>query len=227
MSFISPIATDTNGNPITTGSQQTLGKDDFLELLITKLQYQDPLNPVQDEDFIAQLAQFSSLEQMNNIAEGISTSNEWDFLQMQSLNNVMASGLIGREVEADSSGVYLDSEGKPEITFTTSQQAAEIKFEIRNEAGELIATITEKDVDSGTGSITWDGNDTFGNRVAEGYYTVSATATSLSGESFRPSLKLVGLVSGVTYRDGSAYLMVGSTEIALGDVQEIRTPEDD
>ena len=99
MSFISPIPTDSRGNEIKTGSAQELGRNDFLELLIAKLQNQDPLKPMEDEDFIAQLAQFSSLEQMNNIAEGISASNEWDFLQMQSINNTMAAGLIGKEVD--------------------------------------------------------------------------------------------------------------------------------
>ena len=58
MSFISPVATDTNGNPRDTGSMQSLGRDDFLQLLVTKLQHQDPLKPMEDSDFIAQLAQF-------------------------------------------------------------------------------------------------------------------------------------------------------------------------
>ena len=60
MSFISPIATDVNGNEKATGSMQILGKDDFLKLLVTKLQNQDPLDPMADEDFIAQLAQFTT-----------------------------------------------------------------------------------------------------------------------------------------------------------------------
>ena len=75
-----------------TGSVQSLGKDEFLQLMVTKLQNQDPLNPMEDEDYIAQLAQFSSLEQLTNISDGLDESNEWDYLQMQSINNVMARG---------------------------------------------------------------------------------------------------------------------------------------
>jgi flagellar basal-body rod modification protein FlgD len=227
MSFISPIATDTNGNQKTTGSQQVLGKDDFLQLLVTKLQYQDPLDPVKDEDFVAQLAQFSSLEQMNNIAEGIESSNQWDYLQMQSLNNVMASGLIGREVTADFGGVYLDDDSEPKISYTLSEAAQSVTFEIRDSENKVVATITKEDLEAGSGSITWNGNDRMGNRVAEGYYTVTAEATAPTGETFDPSLKLIGEVTGVTYRDGSAFLIVNGSEIALGDITEIKTPQED
>jgi len=143
MSFISPVAVDASGNQRRTGGMQTLGKDDFLQLLLTKLQHQDPLKPMEDADFIAQLAQFSSLEQMNNIAEGIQASNQWDFLQMQSLNNAMAAGLIGREITADFSGVYLDGINQPGVSFTLDRAVSEVSFEIRDEQGNLIANITE------------------------------------------------------------------------------------
>jgi len=203
---------------------QNLGKDDFLELLITKLQHQDPLSPMDDEDFIAQLAQFSSLEQMANISEGIATANQWDYLQMQSVNNMMASGLVGKEIKAEYDGVYLDANNQPVISFTTSEYAEDIEFVIRDSQNNIVATLTEENVQPGTGTITWDGEDTLGNRVEEGYYTIEAKATDGDGETFTPHLSLVGIVSSIVYRDGAAYLSVNGTEIPLGDVTAIGEP---
>jgi flagellar basal-body rod modification protein FlgD len=227
MGFISPVAVDASGAQRQTGGLQTLGKDDFLQLLVTKLQHQDPLKPMDDEDFIAQLAQFSSLEQMNNIARGIETSNKWDFLQMQSLNNVMASGLIGREVTADFSGVYMDATSEPMISYTLTQPASEIEFQIRDEQGKLITTLTAENLEVGTGSIKWDGTNTAGNRVAEGYYTVTVSATAPSGANFTPSLELVGVVTTITYRDGAAFVMVNGTEVSLGDIRSVGQPREE
>jgi flagellar basal-body rod modification protein FlgD len=221
MGFISPIATDAQGNPQPTGNMQSLGKDDFLQLLITKLEHQDPLNPMEDEDFIAQLAQFSSLEQMYNIAEGIASSNEWDYLQMQSINNVMASGLIGRDVKAEYSGVYVDASNEPQITYTMSSAADEVTFVIKDEMGTIVATLTQDSVEAGVNTFTWDGTDDLGNRVDEGYYLIEATATTGAGTTIKPGLSLVGTVEAVIYRDGSAYLRVGGTEVPLGDIAAI------
>ena len=109
MSFISPVATDSNGKPKTAGAQQSLGKDDFLKLLVKKLENQDPLNPSDDQAFISELAQFSSLEQMNNIATELSTANNYSLMSSQSLNNSLAAGLIGKTVKADYSGIYVET----------------------------------------------------------------------------------------------------------------------
>ena len=221
MGFISPVATDSNGNPKTTGGTQSLGKDDFLQLLVTKLQYQDPLNPMDDENFVAQLAQFSSLEQMNNIADGIDASNQWDFLQMQSLNNVLASGLIGKEVSADFSGVYLDGSNEPTIGFELPEFAEDVKIEIYDANEILVETINKEDLESGSHEITWDGKDSKGNRADEGYYTIKVTATAPDGDDIDPELSLLGVVTKVVYRDGAAYLTVNGTEVSMGDVVSI------
>lgn len=227
MSFISPVATNSSGDTITTGSQQVLGKDDFLQLLVTKLEYQDPLNPTEDADFIAQLAQFSSLEQMQNIADGIETSNQWDYLQMQSVNNMMASGLIGTEATADFSGVYLDETNKPVISYTLDDVATKIEFEIRNEDGDYIDTITVDDPEVGQGQVEWDGKGALGSRADSGYYTVEATAYDAEGNTFTPSLELVGPVSKITYRDGAAYVTINGTEVALGDITSVGAPTEE
>ena len=221
MGFVSPVATDAQGNTIATGSMQSLGKDDFLQLLVTKLEHQDPLKPMEDEDFIAQLAQFSTLEQMNNIADGIATSNQWDYLQMHSINNVMASGLIGKDVKAEYSGVYVDATNEPQITYTMPSAASLVEIVVTDEAGQIVTTLTQDSVAAGINNFTWDGTDRSGNRVEEGYYQIEATALTEFGTTVQPSLSLVGQVEAVIYRDGSAYLRVDGTEVPLGDISAI------
>jgi len=224
MSFISPVATDASGNARATGSMQQLGKDDFLQLLVTKLQNQDPLKPMEDQDFIAQLAQFSSLEQMNNISEGIATSNQWDFLQMQSLNNALASGLIGKEIKAEYSGVYVANGKSTTVSFTMPEAASQVELTVKDASGNVITTLSKSNVGTGVNSITWDGTDNQGNRVDDGLYTVEAKAIRADGSSFSPALSLIGKVNTVVYRDGNAYVSVNGIEIPLGDIAAIGEP---
>ena len=224
MGFISPIPTDSRGNPIKTGSQQQLGRNDFLQLLVTKLRYQDPLDPASDEDFIAQLAQFATLEQMERISSGIESSAQWDFLQMQSINNMMAANLIGKEVKADYRGLYLQSDGDVTINFSVDEYAEQVRFIITNDAGETVANFTRDSVGPGSHTVDWDGRDTRGNRLPEGFYAVEIVATDGGGQEFSPSMSMVGIVEAITYRDGGAYLRVNGSDIALGDISAIGEP---
>ena len=219
MSAIGPVVTETGGTQAT--GLKTLGKDDFLQLMITKMRYQDPMNPMEDEDFIAQLAQFSTLEQMNNIANGIATSNEWDFLQMQSINNTMAAGLIGKDIKATYNGVYVDATNKPQITFTTDEFLTDATFTISDRAGNVVARIDATNLEPGVNSVEWNGRDNLGNRVEDGYYTIEASGTNAAGNTIHPRLSLIGTVETIVYREGAAFLRVNGTEIPLGDVTAI------
>ncbi|MGL4523940.1 MAG: flagellar hook assembly protein FlgD [Spirochaetia bacterium] len=78
------------------GGQQELGKEDFLKLLITQLRYQDPLKPMEDKEFIAQMAQFSSLEQTKNMADGLEKLNT-TLVAAQERSNALS--FLGRHVE--------------------------------------------------------------------------------------------------------------------------------
>jgi flagellar basal-body rod modification protein FlgD len=221
MSLVGPIDNNTAAAANQTGQTPTLGKNEFLQLLITKLQNQDPLRPMDDEDFITQLAQFSTLEQMNNIAEGIAEANQLDYLQMQSINNAMASGLVGKDIEANYSSLYVDKDNSPKLSFTVDLYAPTVEFTIKDADGNVVATLVEEDVQPGKHTLEWDGKDDSGQRVPEGHYTVEAVAYDANNETFTPELMLVGTVEAVTYRDGAAYLRVDGVEIPLGDITAI------
>jgi len=83
--------TQVKENPITTSEEIDLDRDAFMKILITQLRYQDPMNPMEDKEFIAQMAQFSSLEQMQQMNKSLNTFLESNFLYQ-------ASALIGKEV---------------------------------------------------------------------------------------------------------------------------------
>ena len=218
---ISDILSSGASTSVESTGTDTLGKDEFLQLLITKLEYQDPLNPMDDQDFIAQLAQFSSLEQMANISEGIAESNQWDYLQMQSINNVMAAGLIGKDVKASYDSIYYDGTNTPNISFTTNSFASDLTIKIKDAEGYTVATINDSEVSPGDQVYEWDGRNDFGNIVESGYYTLEVTGVDGSGNEFTPTLSLVGKVEAVTYRNGSAYFRINGIEVPFSDVSAI------
>ncbi|HOF01978.1 MAG TPA: flagellar hook assembly protein FlgD [Spirochaetota bacterium] len=102
----------------TTGREplKTMGKDEFLKLLITELQHQDPTNPMQDREFISQMSQFSSLEQMLNM-----NNNMEKFLSNMSFNS--SFDLLGKNVELQTPG-KMDEEGMPTVVKGTVQSVS-------------------------------------------------------------------------------------------------------
>ncbi|MFH2037158.1 MAG: flagellar hook capping FlgD N-terminal domain-containing protein [Candidatus Zixiibacteriota bacterium] len=226
MGIISPLATDTNGNPVQTGHLKELGKDDFLQLLVAKLTHQDPMEPMKDEAFIADLAQFSSLEQLANLNESINNSLDLDYLQMQTINNTMATSLIGKEVKASYNSVYLDGDNSPHINFSLTEFAKDITVSIYDESGALVRTINEQDFGIGENSMRWDGRDNNGNRLSDGFYTVDISGENADGEKVDVSTYIVGLVKGVSYHDGAAFLNINGLEIPLAMVNQINLYND-
>ncbi len=226
MAVISPVPTDANGNAMQTGHLKELGKDDFLQLLITQLQHQDPMNPLEDADFIAELAQFSSLEQINNMNDLLTENLDLGYLQMQTINNTMATSLIGREVEADFSAVYLDEDNTPKVTYNTLKPADQITIKVTDASGNVVATHTVEGVGVGSHSFTWDGHGDNGDRLPVGVYDITISGTDTEGNSFTPSMYISGKVEGVAYREGSAFLKVNGVEIPLAGINVINESEE-
>ncbi|MCP4568301.1 MAG: flagellar biosynthesis protein FlgD [FCB group bacterium] len=206
----------------TATSSKELDREAFLQLLVTQLQYQDPLEPAKNEDFIAQLAQFSSLEQMENMNSSLTSGLEWDYLLSQTISNTMATSLIGRSVKADSSQVYLDTGGSSNVAMQLDQAAAEITLTIRDGNGDAVRTITQRGMDAGDHTLLWDGLDDSGVQVAAGFYAVEITGVDGNGNDITPNTFLEGKVEGVSYQDGMALLTVNGQNIPLGMVHEVK-----
>jgi len=197
-----------------------LGKDDFLKLLITQLRNQDPLQPLNNDEFISQMAQFSSLEQLQDINDGVSSS----LMLNQSLNNALSTTLIGREVlvqgniisvsngEIQTAGFYTNEDGTAEVTISDSSGKV-IRHLTINVSGENYVT------------IDWDGLSDEGEKVEDGDYSFAVSFTNKDGVTKNVSPYIEGLVSAIKFINGSAYVEVDGKNYNLSQLVEIRSFE--
>ncbi len=131
-----------------TNSNSVLGKDDFLKLLITQLKNQDPMNPTDGTQFASQLAQFSSLEQLSNLNDAIQQSMNNSLYLTQSINNSLASNLVGKNVKVLSDSVTNSGQGETELGYTLPQNAASASIEIQDQYGATVKTIAGNSINS-------------------------------------------------------------------------------
>ena len=195
----------------------TLGKEDFLQLLVTQLQYQDPLNPMENTEFTSQLAQFSSLEEMYNMNENLQNL----LLYQASINNSQAVNFIGKDVSAVGNEIAINSGVPEDIYYDLAEDATEVNISIRDSNGELVRTITIQSQDSGEQVVEWDGEDNDGNELPDGTYSCTITALDEDGATISVSPYIKGTVTGVTFQDGIVYLMLGDRMLTLSEVIEI------
>lgn len=196
-------------------------QDDFMKLLVAQMRFQDPLNPLQGTEYAAQLAQFSSLEQLRNLGSKLDNALETDLLLARSINNTMAATLIGKEVRAVDEGVQFNGSDEVGIHFDLSSRSSVVKVEILDEEGNIMRSISENDKSTGFQTMTWDGRDKLGNLVPAGDYFVRITASTLDGEQLGVLPVIVGLVDGVKFVDGNPILQVSGRDVPFGAVIQI------
>lgn len=210
------IASATNS---ATGGK-ALGKDAFLQLLVTQLKNQNPLDPQDNSAFVAQLAQFSSLEGITTLNSTVS-SLAGNYSSSQALQ---ASSLVGRNVIVQTNTVQLDDPSKGMTgSVTVPSSIAGGTVSITDSSGTVVRTIDLGSRAAGSASFTWDGKDKDGNLVKTGTYTVKANA-SINGTSTDMATYLPATVNSVTISQTGGELMLnlsGKGTVALSKVQTI------
>ena len=214
-----------NANTNANASQNILGKDDFMELLIAQLKHQDPLNPMEGTEFAAQLAQFSSLEQLSNLNEAVNQSIDMNYLLTQSISNTLSSTLIGKEVKI--SGVNFSNKGQNEINigYKLPINAGSVTINIYNENGVLVRSIDNAPSQKGDNKLSWDFTDNDGNRVSEGNYSFEVKAKNSNGSDMSAvDLYKYGVIDGIRFTEQGTTLVVGDVEYLLSDILEVVNP---
>ena len=198
-----------------------LGKEDFLLLMVTQMRLQNPLDPLDNQDFAAQLAQFSSLEQLTNLNETMELAQIANLGLTQSITNTMAASLIGKRVLAENNQLFHISPQKDVINFTLTDPADTVTIRIVTATGNVLLEKDLGGMPKGTHEFAWDGVDNNGNLVSDGKYLFEIVAEGSEGENVAGRAMAAGIVTGVRFRDGRAYLIVNNVEIPINEVQEV------
>lgn len=220
MSEITNIRQDTTNVYAQQTNGGDLGEDAFLRLLVTQLQNQDPVNPMNSSEFASQLAQFNSVEQMTQVNDNLEQMMLQDEIIGSGLSNTLAASLPGKTVKAISNGVVLGESGETNIDYTLANSADEITISIINEAGTVVRTETISGRVGGEYTYEWDGKSDSGSSMPQGNYVVQMSATS--GEDAVPiTTFFTGTVDKVKYTPEGVQLEVNGVFVGLGDVEEI------
>ena len=191
--------------------------DTFLQLLTTQLKNQNPLDPLDTNQFTQQLVQFSGVEQQlktNDFLSSLVAANA-------NTTNSNAVGYIGKSVTA--SGVRSELvNNKAQWSFNL-KDAATVTVNIKDANGNTV--YTEKgSMQAGAGTFTWDGTDNQGNIKSPGTYSISMQAVDAENKSINVSTETTGIVSGVDFTGSEPVLLIGSTRINLSGVSSVKTP---
>ncbi|MBV6825102.1 flagellar hook assembly protein FlgD [Pseudomonas sp. PD9R] len=198
---------------------KALGKDAFLQLLVTQLKNQNPLEPQDNGAFVAQLAQFSSLEGITTLNDTVSglASN------YNSSQALQASALVGRTVIAPGDKAVVDTSKPLNGTVVMPSSVSDATLKITDADGKVVRTIDMGSQKAGNASFTWDGKNDAGEVAAAGTYTFAAS-TTIDGQAVSLITNLPATVNSVTISQTGGELMLnlaGLGSIALSKVQTI------
>lgn len=199
-------------------SSSGMGQKDFLTLFTTQLKCQDPLDPVKNEAFVAQLAQFSQLEATTGMSETLKA-----YVDSMSGERMMSStNMIGKTVAVADAPAIMAGD-KPAQGFVTLPNGAEgVKLQVYNDQGQVVATQVMGAQKMGDMPWVWDGSDDAGKQVPFGNYFFKATVVS-QGKTTTPSVNVLSTVTGVNQTVDKTIMLevAGGKSVKLADVQRI------
>ena len=198
-------------------SSEEVGMDQFLTLFIAQIKNQDPLSPLDSAEFTAQLAQFTSVEQLYGMRNSLSDIKE--ALNDQGKQQDLI-GLIGKTVKADENTISVE-DGAVLSGFFNLDERAETTVSVYDSNGLKIRTLYQGWKDQGEHNINWDGRDESGDIVPDGTYTFEVMARDENGYYVEANTYISGEVTGVTYKYDTPYLTIGDRLINRDNIIEV------
>ena len=193
--------------------------DTFLSILTTQLKNQNPLDPLDTNQFTQQLVQFTGVEQQLKTNEFLETL----MLSGQNTAKSDAVSYIGKEVTSSGKTGELTGTNAAFWAYSADAKAANAIITIKDSKGQIVYNQTGP-LEAGPGTFRWDGKTSDNNIAPNGTYTIEIKGTNLSGNNIDVSTSSVGVVTGVDFTGDVPILTVGNRKVAITDVTDVRVP---
>jgi flagellar basal-body rod modification protein FlgD len=201
-----------------TGSRDSVGKDAFLKLLVTQLKNQDPTSTMQPNEFAAQLAQFSSVEQLTTLNTGISQLASQGQLNTLMSQTAFSASLVGKDIIAEGDKVDIPTTGAGHVRLDVGVGGGNAEITLTDANGHTVATRAIGRVEAGAHTVELPSD------LPAGSYTYSIKCTGANGSDVPVKTFITGQVNGVHFSTSGITLRVGNLEIPLSDLSELGQP---
>ena len=196
--------------------------DDFLTLLTTQLQNQDPLEPMDTNEFTNQLVQFSQVEQQLRTNDTLEDLRALDVLQITQLG----LGFVGKNVEMAGDTFKYTGEGTVDLGYILPETSRDTNITIKNDKGQVVYT-SEGETSAGPKKFVWDGKNKDGFTVAPGDYTLEVAAQNTEGTSLNVQTNVPGYVKGIESDGaGNILLLIGDQKLPISDITRVTLPDE-
>ena len=195
-----------------------MGKDAFMKLMLEQMKQQDPTNPLKSHEMAAQLAQFTSLEQLSNINTNIEQLRQGQ----EPNNNFQALNFIGKKISGDGSKIIRsDGDKAHDIRFDLKGDAAKVNISITDMNGIELKKIEMNGLKKGENEAFWDGVAENGQPLRAGEYRVKFEAIAEGGKKLAVDTKFEGKVTGVNFTGDGPVLLVGNKSVRMTEIKKI------
>lgn len=201
-------------------ARQELGQKDFLKLMTTQLKNQDPMSPMKNADFMAQMAQFTAASGIQDLNESFGSFSQ----SMQTNQALEAASLVGRDVVVDTDTGYLPAQGDLTGTAVLPSGVDNLTVLINDSRGQTVQKLELGRQPAGEAAFRWDGTDANGNRLPAGDYRISAQS-EVDGEPVAQQTRVNANVNSVTLSGAGEpprLNLEGLGELSLSAVRQVK-----
>lgn len=212
------------GQNTVTSTTKDLGRDQFLKLLTYQLKAQDPMKPVDNQQFAAQIAQFSQLEQLSDIRSLLEDQMKTYQVLAEQISNTSLPGMLGKNATIASDSLAFDGENKADLGYSLPEKALNAKVEIMDSTGKVLRTINLEgnDLNQGIHKVQWDGKDDAGSALASGDYKFKVSYGIGKGIANNAETFIYGRIDAIRFKAEGTLLVIGEREYKLQNIVDIR-----